>query len=336
MKRNPFFDNAKFLLIFLVVLGHMLSIGNSNYKLNHAATEWIFSFHMPLFVFISGYFTKIKDKNKYLIGILKFTETFVVFTLIHTLIEYLQGKPTSDYLFSTYPKWTLWYLLSIIWWRLILYYTPSSIHNNHKLLIFISIILSLVMGWIPVDSQFSFQRTFAFLPFFMVGYVIGKNNLDIIAKNNNILKISFLVSIGIFFFIIPISFFSVLFQDRSFIHDTSASPILSFVFRVGWLFFASCMSYCFLSLVPRKEYRWTHFGQLTLFIYLYHSVILSWRFIIRDEIHLPTNIFFCILYTAVVLGFIWIMSKVKFFHWLLNPISSTIKQFKSWQERKCL
>lgn len=327
-QRDPFFDNAKFLLIILVVLGHMLSIGNSNYKLNLATTEWIFSFHMPLFVFISGFFTKITDKKKYIAGILKFTETFVVFTLIHILIEYLQGKPTNDYLLSICPKWTLWYLLCIIWWRLMLYFTPPSIRNNYKLLVTISVILCLTMGWIPIDAQFSFQRTFAFLPFFMVGYAAGKNHIDITAKKNKILNISFLVSIGIFFFIMPKSFISVLFQNRCFIHGPSASPILSFVFRVGWLFFASCMSYCFLSLVPRKEYPLTHFGQLTLFIYLYHSVILSWRNIIRDEFHLPTNLFFCILYTAIVLGIIWLMSKVKFFHWLLNPISSTIKQFK--------
>ena len=51
--------------------------------------------------------------------------------------------------------------------------------------------------------------------------------------------------------------------------------------------------------------------------------------ILKDELNLPTNLFFCISYTAIVLGIIWIISKVKFFHWLLNPISSTIKKFKS-------
>lgn len=328
-QRLPFFDNAKFFLIFLVVLGHVLSIGNNNYKLSLATTEWIFSFHMPLFVFISGYFTKIADKNKNITGILNLTETLVVFTFIHIFIEYLQGKPINDYQLLIYPKWTLWYLLSLIWWRLMLYYTPSSIRDNHKLLVAISIILCLTMGWIPIDTQFSFQRTFAFLPFFMIGYVVGKNHIDITAKKKRVLIFTFFVFWGFFFFIIPKNITTSLFQNICFIHGPLPFPNLNVVIRGGWLIFASCMSYCFLSLVPRKEYRWTHFGQLTLFIYLYHSVILSWRFILRDELNLPTNLFYCILYTFVVLGLIWVMSKVKFFHWLLNPISSTIKQFNS-------
>lgn len=329
-QRDPFFDNAKFLLIFLVVLGHMLSIGNSNDKLNLATTKWIFSFHMPLFVFISGYFTKITDKKKYFTGILIFTETFVVFTLIHILIEYLQGKPINDFQLLIYPKWTLWYLLCIIWWRLMIYYTPPSIRDNYKLLVIISIILCLTMGWIPI-GPFSFQRTFSFLPFFTIGYVAGKNHIDLTAKKRIILILLFLFSIGLFFFIIPKSFIpiSVLFQKKCFIYGPSPSPILNFTYRLGWLFFASLMSYCFLSIVPRKEYRWTHFGQLTLFIYLYHSVILSWRVIIKDELYLPTNLLFCILYSAIVIWTILLMNKIKFFHWLLNPVSSTIKQFRS-------
>lgn len=327
-KRNPFFDNAKFLLIILVVLGHMLSIGNSNSKLSLATTEWIFTFHMPLFVFISGYFTRVTDKKKLLAGILNFGETLVVFTLIHMFIEYLQGNPTLTINSVLYPKWTLWYLLSLIWWRLMLYFTPSSIRDNYYILVSLSIILCFTMGWIPIDSQLSFQRTFAFLPFFIVGHVAGEKHINISAKKNKIFVLLFGLFIGILFFIVPHNFVSVFFQNCSFIHGPSSSPFLNFVFRVGWLLLASCMSYSFLLLVPQKDYCWTHFGHLTLFIYLYHSVILSWRFIIRDEFHLPSNLFFCILYTLFVLGVIWLMSKLRCLRWLLNPISLTIRQFR--------
>ena len=227
------------------------------------------------------------------------------------------------------PRWTLWYLLCLIWWRLLLYFTPTSIRNNYTVLILFSIILCLAGGWIPIDSQLSFQRTFAFFPYFIVGYIAGNNNLEIKVNKGKFFILFFLIFIGFLYFIIPKTIISALYQNICFIRGPLSSPFINFVLRVAWLFFASVMSYCFLSIVPQKEYRWTHFGQLTLFIYMYHSVILSWRYILRDEFHLPTNLFFCILYSIIVLGIIWLMTKWNFFHWLLNPISLTMKKIKS-------
>ena len=325
--RDPFFDNAKFILIVLVVLGHVLAIGLKT-KINCALFEWIFSFHMPLFVFISGYFTRITDAKKYLKGILYFAETFFIFSLIHIAFRYIQGDVKSIFRLLIIPRFTLWYLLSLIWWRIILYYIPSSIRENHQMLIILSIILCLTMGWIPIDEELSFQRTFAFLPFFITGFVTGKKQVDLKSGKRKLFHLFFLLSIAIIYIIIPISFNVPLFQNLSYLHS-AYSPLFYFVFRIGWLILASFMSYCLLSIVPRKKYRWTHFGQLTLFIYMYHSVILSWRYILRDTYHLPTSFLHCILYSVVVLVIILLMSKIRFFHWLLNPICSTINIIKT-------
>lgn len=56
-ERNYLFDNLKFLLIVLVVFGHSLEEISlaQDYAIIRA---WIYSFHMPAFVFISGYFSK--------------------------------------------------------------------------------------------------------------------------------------------------------------------------------------------------------------------------------------------------------------------------------------
>lgn len=327
-QRDPFFDNAKILLMVFVVLGHVLPI-DLNSKANIATYEWIFSFHMPLFVFISGYFTRLSSKIKFWNSICNFAETLFVFTLIHVTSSFIQGKSINVYQILIIPRWTLWYLLCLIWWRLLLYFTPTSIRNNYTVLILFSIILCLAGGWIPIDSQLSFQRTFAFFPYFIVGYIAGNNNLEIKVKKGKFFILFFLIFIGFLYFIIPKTIISALYQNICFFRGPLSSPFINFVLRVAWLFFASVMSYCFLSIVPQKEYRWTHFGQLTLFIYMYHSVILSWRYILRDEFHLPTNLFFCILYSIIVLGIIWLMTKWNFFHWLLNPISLTMKKIKS-------
>ena len=62
-ERNAYFDNMKALLIFLVVLGHVLS----NFAGDDSVGEWIylviFSFHMPAFLFVTGYFARSDPKK---------------------------------------------------------------------------------------------------------------------------------------------------------------------------------------------------------------------------------------------------------------------------------
>ena len=56
-ERDYLFDNIKFFLIFLVVFAHLLEpkLGDSTVK---AAYNVIYSFHMPVFIFVMGYFAK--------------------------------------------------------------------------------------------------------------------------------------------------------------------------------------------------------------------------------------------------------------------------------------
>ena len=65
IKREIIFDNARAILILLVVFGHMLQPYTSGDKYLSALYLVIYSFHMPTFLFISGYFENI-DKPYYL------------------------------------------------------------------------------------------------------------------------------------------------------------------------------------------------------------------------------------------------------------------------------
>ena len=69
--RDYFFDNARAFLIFLVVFGHLLQPYTSEDKFLSALYLLIYSFHMPTFLFISGYFAKNLDKPHYLEKIAK-------------------------------------------------------------------------------------------------------------------------------------------------------------------------------------------------------------------------------------------------------------------------
>lgn len=64
MGRDSYFDTLKWVLIVLVVYGHMIShcyyVGGS---FSLAMYNTIYSFHMPLFVFLSGRYLQLGDRK---------------------------------------------------------------------------------------------------------------------------------------------------------------------------------------------------------------------------------------------------------------------------------
>ena len=57
---NKYCDGLKFILIQLVVVGHFTLELFSN-PIARGITNQIYSFHMPVFIFLSGYFSKKPD-----------------------------------------------------------------------------------------------------------------------------------------------------------------------------------------------------------------------------------------------------------------------------------
>jgi len=65
-ERDYLFDNIKGLLILLVVFGHMIeSFAFKKSTSINVMYYAIYTFHMPIFIFISGYFSKKIIKEEY-------------------------------------------------------------------------------------------------------------------------------------------------------------------------------------------------------------------------------------------------------------------------------
>ncbi len=56
--RDSYFDNARFILIFLVVFGHLIQSYVDANTFVATLYKFIYAFHMPAFILISGYFAK--------------------------------------------------------------------------------------------------------------------------------------------------------------------------------------------------------------------------------------------------------------------------------------
>src|SRR3954451_23551578 len=158
--RSKYFDNAKFILIFLVVFGHMISPYKEQDKILFTLYTVIFLFHMPAFILISGYFAKGFKKKGYLRKtVQKILIPYFIFQIIYSVFYYLVGKENTLEFDLFQPHWSLWFLLSLFFWNLLLY-----IFARLKWVgLLVAVLLGIAIGYIDEAGSFlSISRTFVF------------------------------------------------------------------------------------------------------------------------------------------------------------------------------
>lgn len=160
-------------MVFLVVLGH-----TGGY--DPLIRKVIYSFHMPVFVFLSGYLTssgtpKEKRREWFIKTVLIYACAQAAHVLLGIAAQKSSSTPLLNWQLLTTPRPILWYLVSLIFWRLLAWSPLKKLSDVHLLIL--SFALALASGLVPLDREFSFQRTFAFFPFFAAGVVSRRRNL---------------------------------------------------------------------------------------------------------------------------------------------------------------
>ncbi|MGL6298346.1 MAG: acyltransferase family protein, partial [Methanobacteriaceae archaeon] len=143
--RDLKYDNLKGLAIFLVVVAHCIVNVAIFTKADAAASLGIFRlivvlFPMPLFVFASGYFSKIREGE----SIKTFRNILIPYFIFNTILFILtylfQGDANFGGLYIV-PEVTMWYLLCLFLWRIFL---PGLDKIRHVTIL--SIILAVLIG----------------------------------------------------------------------------------------------------------------------------------------------------------------------------------------------
>src|SRR5699024_6100572 len=93
--RDPYLDNARSILITLVVIGHVVESIGSYWA--GALYTWIYAFHMPAFVAITGYFSRsFRNEPRQLARLLSTVAVpYVIFEGIHAGIRMAMGSEGS-------------------------------------------------------------------------------------------------------------------------------------------------------------------------------------------------------------------------------------------------
>lgn len=173
MDRIIKFDNSKFILIFLVVFGHCLYPFLGDLSNARMLYMFIYLFHMPAFVFLSGIFSKNSVNNKKYSSIFYLLFWFYIMKVIGYIANYITYKESTFSLFSEAS--VPWYLFALTAWILV---TILLKPINPKYVLTISILLSCVAGYFEAINNFLvLSRIIVFYPFFYFGYILNGNRV---------------------------------------------------------------------------------------------------------------------------------------------------------------
>lgn len=157
--RIPFWDNMKGILIFLVVYGHLLE--NMTSPAAAFLYKGIYLFHMPLFVFCSGYLAKFSPRRI----LKKILLPYIICQVILCLTN-----PNLSIQFTT-PIWTLWYLLALVIWMITIPFLEECPKKKRFLVVLGAFALGSLCGMDDtVGYYLSISRIIVFYPFFVLGY----------------------------------------------------------------------------------------------------------------------------------------------------------------------
>lgn len=166
------YDNLRCFLIACVVLGHLLEIA-APFKGSGFMYRLIYSFHMPAFIFLFGYFARYNAEKI----VFSWIFPYVLFQTLYSLFScWISGS--QFVLQFTTPYWLLWYMLCCIFYQLLIpLYTADSTKKQIATLTSVVILAILVGHDSSVGYYMTLSRFFVFQPWFVLGLYL--RNIEI-------------------------------------------------------------------------------------------------------------------------------------------------------------
>jgi len=299
-QREYYFDNLKFILILLVVIAHVISpLGKLDVV--RYIYRYIYIFHMPCFIFVSGYFAKKSISSGTLKNnkVLNYMLLYIIFQIIFTIIN--SGK------YSFYQsQMGLWYIQCLIIWTMAL---PMIDRIKPVYGIIIAVMAGLIIGFDATAGHVaSLSRLLVFMPFFVAGYYIKKEHIEkLFTYKNKILAFLFMIIFSIVLYKYYPSIPSLLnLVSGKASYEAMKLGYSGVLYRLGWYVAAGLISTALLVLIPKKKYFFSKVGEKTLQIFCLHLIICVLMRQSGVYEHLNSNtgfsilIVFCIVITFIL------------------------------------
>lgn len=228
---------------------------------------------MPVFIFIAGYFSKrYIDYGIYVKkAITNALLPYVIFNIAYGFLFAGHGHKLEGAISLFQPKWTLWFLLSIFFWKIMV--EPFS---KFRWPLILSLLLSLYVGMVSqVGTFLALSKTFSFFPYFLAGYLLTPDNLDKIRKQHAWLPSIFFIAVMI---VVGVAVGMHVNSNTLLMKVPYAKMGQSYLagmsLRGICLLLGFICIWFFISVIPAKKSMLSDIGMFSLTAYLAHSGII--------------------------------------------------------------
>ena len=336
--RDPFYDNARFLLVMFVVIGHFFSPIRSNYEIIEELNNMLSLFRMPALILITGFFSKGFLRPGYIEKIFKrILIPYLIFQFAFGYYYYFLYDRSEVNIDFLNPQYTLWFLLSLFIWNMLLF-----IFTRIKYPILIAFLIGIIIGYSDrAGFYFSIHRTFVFFPFFLLGFYLRKEHFEWVKKAPA--KIFGIVGFIIVWFVVDNLFTtreaSLWFSGR---YSYDAMEYIRWdigLVRALIYVLSLIVAFSFLAFVPKKKTFFTSLGMRTAYIYILHAAIIRtlYEYYLNDWVSELWH-YYVILIFGILLSFILASRPVVFLtkpfitgsiaDFAMRPISKVTKVIK--------
>ncbi|MFA1539699.1 acyltransferase family protein [Actinomadura monticuli] len=278
-QRDAYFDNVKFFLIMLVVLGHVWEVFRNDSHAVNAVYSLVYAFHMPAFVFVSGYFSRgfMKSTEKFRVIFPTLIVPYVIFDVLYRMqLVVIRGNEFRLHeLFR--PQFLMWFLVALVLWRL-----SAPLWSHLRNPVAVSVALCLVAGSWSFNSDSTLCRTAGLLPFFVLGLTVRRDRVEALrgpgwtrwagaAALLAALPVAYVWQLGT---VVPKVERGVLLWNRGYEH-MGFGALEGMAYRLLALVIAAVLGMAFLAAVPRGRAWYTALGTRTMYVYLLHGLVVK-------------------------------------------------------------
>jgi fucose 4-O-acetylase-like acetyltransferase len=295
-QRDPWLDNAKMVLVTIVVVGHMIVLTPGGDEQSRTY-DFIYYFHIPAFVLVTGYLSRTFQYSRRHLWALVTTMVvpYVVFgwLMIHWRVLLDEAPPGLEWFQN--PRWPMWYLAAVVIWRL-----ATPLFRWHPMMIGVALAVSL-LGGLTNQELFDLNRAMGFLPFFVIGLHLRPSHLAALRR-----RFAWVFGVVGVLFLWWLAKHTDDYWSTQFLYFRAPYAELGYGdgegvwIRARLIVVALIGSFAVLTLVPHKRSFITRMGTWSLVVYLCHGFVVRYLEYRGYEDWMPGTSWWSISITVVV------------------------------------
>ncbi|WP_327118614.1 acyltransferase family protein [Streptomyces sp. NBC_01341] len=273
-RRDAYFDNVKYFAIVLVAVAHAWEPVMDGSRTARALYMVVYTFHMPAFILVSGYFSRSFDmsapKVKRLVtGVLV---PYVLFETAYSLFKRFAGGVDDTQITLLDPLFLTWFLIALFIWRVT---TPmwQSLRHPLPVALTVAVLASVTPG---IGDDLDLQRVCQLLPFFVLGLLMKPEHFQLVRRRE-----VRLMALPLFAGALLFAYWAAPRMQLGWFYRSSAAQELDApwwsgaVMTLAMFGCALLLTIGFLAWVPRRHMWFTVLGAGTICGYLLHGFLVK-------------------------------------------------------------